>query len=75
MLQPHELLLVVVADLARVAQNVTQLIIDRFYELEKMATTSTTKPQFAFLYCMHILNYYLQTEISIIFGYLCTNMN
>ena len=58
------LLRVVVDDLARVAQNVTQLIIDWFYELEKMATTSTTKPQFAFLDCMHILNYYLQTEIS-----------
>ena len=75
LLQPHELLLVVVADLARVAQNVTQLIIDWFHELEKISTTSTTKPQFAFLYCMHILNYYLQTEISSIVRYFCTNMN
>ena len=96
------LLLVVVGDLARVAQNafwkdvlllIDDLIacrcwwsgkgcskrhttkIDWFYELEKMATTSTTKPQFAFLYCMHILNYYLQTAISIIVRYVCTNMN
>ena len=50
------LLRVVVDDLARVAQNVTQLVIDVFYELDKMATTSTTKPQFAFLYLQTMLD-------------------